>query len=254
MSGVSSIGRVTRLRRRLLLGVGLTLFGVGIVVLGVGLAGYLDESDTGAESQAVADIPTVPSIDDVENLPVAIPYYNPQQEAEEAVREVTSPLRIAIESIGIDAPVIELGLEDNGIPQVPLNGQDVAWYDFSSKPGGGSNAVFAAHINWAGELGVFGELSKVQPGDTVRLISQDGREYVYEVTGNFAVDPEDPESLKVMAPTDDDMVTLITCGGTWLPNPSEQFGGNYTERTIVQGKLMESSVSAAPVAAEIIEG
>jgi LPXTG-site transpeptidase (sortase) family protein len=138
-------------------------------------------------------------------------------------------------------------MDGEGIPYVPLNGQDVAWYNFSTKPGAGSNAVFAGHINWERAPGVFSELVDVQPGDTVRLLSDDGREYTYEVFANFAVDPLDPASLKVMDPTSEDTVTLITCGGSWIPDASERFGGNYTDRTIVQARLTES-VLAEPAA------
>lgn len=252
-------GAPGRLRRRLLFGAGLALLLAGAAILTIGAAGYLrdsaDDEEPALDAQAIAEMTRL-SIDDVEGLPVAIPYYKPEFTTPQPTptgRPLAAPLRLIIESIGVDAPVLEMGLEEGGIPEVPLNGEDVAWYDFSSKPGAGSNAVFAGHINWAGELGVFGELDKVQPGDAIRLIAQDGREYEYEVTANFAVDPEDPESLKVMAATETDMVTLITCGGTWLPNPSEPFGGNYTNRVIVQGKLVRPSLSA-PVPSVISAG
>ncbi len=247
------------LRRSLLLTAGAALFIAGAAILSVGLIGYLNDSESaGPEAegpQSIADL-TPLSIDDVENLPVAIPYYNPQiTEAEpERVREVTEPFRLVIEGIDVNGPVITLGL-DGSIPEVPLNGQDIAWYDaFSSMPGGGSNAVFAAHINWEGAPGVFGNIKDLKPGDTISLISQDGREYTYEVFANFPVDPFDEESLKVMASTEPrDIVTLITCGGSWLPDPSERFGGNYSDRTIVQAELVEASV-AVPVPSVISNG
>lgn len=234
-----------RLRQYLLFGVGVALFVAGAITLSIGLVSYLDQN----REESDADLFSYPqSLDEVEGLPVAIPYYNPPRTVAEPEPEpVAAPLRLIIESTGVDAPVIEMGLDEDGIPNVPLNGQDVAWYNFSSLPGTGSNAVFAGHINWERAPGVFADLDDVQTGDTVRLISEDGAEYTYEVFANFYVDPEDRESLKVMAPTDTDTVTLITCGGTWLPNPSEQFGGRYTNRTIVQAKLVDTSV-AVPTA------
>ena len=92
-------------------------------------------------------------------------------------------------------------------------------------------------------MGVFGDLEELEPGDTVHLISDEGREYTYEVFANFAVDPDDPASLKVMAPTPTDTITLITCGGTWIPDPSARFGGDYTTRTIVKAKLVDSNLA-----------
>jgi len=229
------------LRRRLLLGAGLVLFVAGAAILAVGLVGYLQEDAAPVAPEITMDfadlIPDPPKgIEDVEGLPVAIPYNNPYP-------RVTAPLRLVIERIRVDAPIVELGLDGNGVPQVPLNGKDVAWYNFSAKPGAGSNAVFAGHVNWAGALGAFGKIDELVEGDTVRLIADDGRQFAYEVRANYAVDPEDRESLKVMAPTETDTITLITCSGTWVPDPSERFGGNYTTRTIVQAKLISSSLA-----------
>jgi LPXTG-site transpeptidase (sortase) family protein len=233
------------LYRRLLFALGVVLFVAGAITLSIGLIGYVDEN----EGQSAANVvPDTPSLGEVRYMP-AVPY-DPAPAAVEptptpAPPPLAIPLRLVVDSIGVDAPVIKMGLDEDGIPHVPLNGQDVAWYDFSSKPGGGSNAVLAAHINWERAAGAFAHLDDAKPGDAIRLISEDGREYTYEVTATFYVDPEDPDSLEVMAPTPTETVTLITCGGTWLPNPSEPFGGSYTTRTIVQGKLVDSTVAQA---------
>ncbi|MCH6555536.1 MAG: class F sortase [Chloroflexi bacterium] len=244
-SGSSEI--LSRLRRGLILGLGAALLAAGVTLLSIGLIGYFDDDTSSApEASSVADALT--SIDDVENLPVAIPYYNPQaREPEPEPTPVTVPLRLVIDRLGVDAPVGVYELDENGVPEVPVAddaGEVVAWYDFSSKPGAGSNAVFAGHVTWNRAPAVFSDLDDLQAGDVVRLVSDDGTEYTYEVFANFDVDPYDTESLKVMAPTETDTVTLITCGGTWIPDPSEQFGGDYTTRTIVQAKLMQSSVTA----------
>ena len=247
-----SAGTLRRLGRWLTLGVGAVLLSAGATLVGVGIIDYFDDGTSSApEGSSVAD---ALSIEDVPNLPVAIPYNNPQRTtlAPEAPA-VTVPLRLMIDSLGVDAPVGVYTLDANGVPEVPLANDAtdvVAWYDFSSKPGAGSNAVFAGHINWNRAPAVFANLSELQAGDVVRLVSDDGREYTYEVFANFAVDPYDTESLKVMAPTETDTVTLITCGGTWIPDPSEQFGGDYSTRTIVQAELVQSSVTA-PIPAAI---
>jgi LPXTG-site transpeptidase (sortase) family protein len=242
-----------RLRQRFLLGLGAALFVVGAVILSIGLIGYFDqrEGDSAAGDSGTNVVTEPPSVQNLEHMP-AVPY-DPRPtitEPEATPEPVAAPLRIVIESLGVDAPVIEMGLDDGGIPQVPLNGQDVAWYNFSSRPGAGSNAVFAGHINWARAPGAFADLDDLQPGDAVRLISEDGYEYTYEVFANFAVDPLDDDSLKVMDPTPTDMVTLITCGGTWIPDSSERFGGSYTNRTVVQARLVESTLVVPAAASE----
>ncbi len=245
-----SPGILSRLRRGLILGLGAALLAAGAILLGIGLIGYFDD-DNAPEASSGAD--ALISIDDVENLPVSIAYYNPQPTAPAPEpTAVTVPLRLVIESLGVDAPVGVYTLDADGVPEVPVAddaGEVVAWYDFSSRPGAGSNAVFAGHVTWNRAPAVFGNLDDLQAGDVVSLVSDDGREYTYEVFANFAVDPYDTESLKVMAPTETDTITLITCGGTWIPDASQQFGGDYTTRTIVQATLVQPNVSTQAPAA-----
>ena len=114
---------------------------------------------------------------------------------------------LVIEAIGIEAPVIVLGVDGNGVPQVPRTGYQVAWYDFSAAPGTGSNAVFAGHVTWEKKAAVFWRLKDLKDGDTVKLVNADGSVLVYKVFASFAVDPTD---VKVMYPTGEDIVTLIT--------------------------------------------
>jgi LPXTG-site transpeptidase (sortase) family protein len=125
-------------------------------------------------------------------------------------------------------------MDDHNIPQIPRTGSDVGWYRFSARPGQGGNVVFVGHINWDRAPAVFGSLDEVKRGDAIRLVANDGTEYVYEVSANFLVDPNDPKSLKVMAPTKTDTVTLITCGGKWTTDSSNPLGGSYDRRRIVQ--------------------
>lgn len=229
------IKRSNLTRLRLILAAVLLATGVALVALGAW--GYFSDGTPGETAAEAREDPTY-------RMPVAIPYYNPAPAAEATAEPTPSPttnaptVRMTIETIDVDAPVVTMGLEDGGIPEVPLNGEDVAWYDFSTRPGEGSNAVFAAHVTWSKAPAVFWDLKELKEGDTIRLAALDGTEYVYRVFASYEVDPDDPDSLKVMAPTDRDIVTLITCGGTWVPDPSERFGGDYTARLIVQAELV----------------
>ncbi|HEV8573228.1 MAG TPA: class F sortase, partial [Dehalococcoidia bacterium] len=151
-----------------------------------------------------------------------------------------------IEKLGVDAPVATYGLDERSVPIVPT-GDDaaevVAWYDFSARPGSGGNAVFAGHVTWNGDA-VFKELETLAAGDTVRLRDDRGGEVVYRVTQNFTVDPNDPESVKVMYPTEQDEATIITCGGEFFENSDPVAGGDYTRRVIVKAELV--SITPAP--------
>jgi len=150
------------------------------------------------------------------------------------------PYHIVIKKIGVNAPVGEYGLDANQVPKVPLNGREVAWYNFSSEPGTGSNAVFAGHVTWGGRA-VFYNLDDLVPGDEVLLEGEDGSKLLYTVSDSFLVDPSDPNSASVMSPTPSDAITIITCGGDpyYVGGVA---GYDYTHRLIVRGTL--TSVTA----------
>ena len=154
----------------------------------------------------------------------------------------STPFQLVIPRIGVDATVNSFGLDSNAVPEVPRNGQEVAWYNWSSEPGTGSNAVLAGHVTWSG-AGVFYSLDQLSDGDQILLRSDDGIELSYTVEENFLVDPADPSALALMAPTNDDTITVITCGGTYAATGGP-FGGEYSDRRIVRARL--SNVTPAP--------
>lgn len=158
-----------------------------------------------------------------------------------------SPYRIIIEKIGVEAPVDTYGLDENAVPEVPTGddaAQVVAWYNFSARPGTGSNAVFAGHVTWFGPA-VFYSLTSVAPGDIIKLRNDEGTELVYKVTSVFSVDPNDPDSLKVMHGTDKDVITIITCDGAFTDTNDPVFGGEYSSRLVVRGELANVNVAGA---------
>lgn len=157
------------------------------------------------------------------------------------------PMRLVIDRLGVDAPVAPYGLDDNAVPQVPYEPDLIAWYNFSSVPGTGSNAVFAGHVTWFGPA-VFYDIDQLEPGDEIKVRGEnDGRELVYRVEWNVLKDPEEPNAREVMWETDADVITLITCGGSFTDTGDPIFGGEYDQRQVVRATL----VGQAPVAAAV---
>jgi hypothetical protein len=58
------------------------------------------------------------------------------------------PVRLVIPRMGIDAPVTVKGLDPNVVMQDPNGPEDVAWYDFTARPGHDGNAVFSGHPDY----------------------------------------------------------------------------------------------------------
>lgn len=241
--------------RRVLVVAGTMAFIAGIALLSMGILGVIDDGNNPAESHVPRlgdDVDLGLRTSDGETpVPSETATATPTDTAAPAQPEPVAVLdpdgyRLVIEKLGVNGIVDTYGLDEDAVPEVPT-GQDaaevIAWYDFSARPGTGGNAVFAGHNSWYGEA-VFTYLHRLQPGDTIELIGGDGTELVYTVNDVFSVDPEDPSSLQVMAATDSDVVTLITCGGSFVNTGDPVFGGEYSDRVIVRAGLTSVNGSA----------
>lgn len=152
------------------------------------------------------------------------------------------PVRVEIQRLHIDSPVIPLGTDENRFPQVPQSADEIAWYNFSAAPGAG-NAVLSGHVDWQTRdgqpiPGAFYRLRELELGDVIVLDLEDGTTVRYRVTGNVAAEFDDPNVIKAIGPTSKDVVTLITCGGTWFNDPSRAYGGSYSHRILVRAERM----------------
>jgi len=222
--------RLAKIDRRLTV-TGLVVLASGLLLI-IGLASIFIALDNDN-----VDLPSEGSLEEI------LQEHEPAQASEpQAPKETDAPrpVRISIPRIGIDAPVVVMGLDSRNYPEVPNSGSDVAWYTFSAPPGKGSNAVFSGHVDWyywgMPAEGVFYHLRELESGDEISLQLEDQSRLRYIVTGNVAVAYDDPNVVKVMGPTSTDVITLVTCGGTWLRDYSNPLGGNYSHRVIVRAE------------------
>jgi sortase (surface protein transpeptidase) len=86
-------------------------------------------------------------------------------------------------------------------------------------------------------------LRELKIGDEIDITLHTGDTIRYKVTGNVATAYSDPNVGKAMGSTTKDVVTLITCGGSWVNNPSEENGGNYSHRVIVRAERVLPGLS-----------
>ena len=228
---LSAIGAPFRWRqRRLLLATALLVASIGLLTTGLAGLLFAKESEPAVVNRGRLELPH-----NGLDTPTATPIPTPPPSSAPAVRMI-------IEKIAIDAPVVTMGLDEQHVPRVPDNPNDVVWYDFSTPPGWGSNAVFSGHVDWTIHgvpvTGVFYDLRKLEVGDIIKVRLGDNTEYQYKVFANVAVPEDDPEALKAMGATPTEMITIITCGGTWQPEYGNPIGGNYSHRQIVRAERM----------------
>ncbi|MBO9307503.1 sortase, partial [Thermomicrobium sp.] len=129
------------------------------------------------------------------------------------------PTRIQIPSVGIDAPVVEVGYKIVEIQGVKVIEWEVAEYaaghhNTSANPGEGGNIVITGHNDWKGE--VFRTLERVKLGDEVILTSDAGvfRYRVTEIHYRKEVGVPLEERIatgRFLDPMPEERVTLVTC-------------------------------------------
>lgn len=156
-------------------------------------------------------------------------------------------VRLAIPRFAIDAPVSAKGVDANNVMEVPNGPTDVVWYDFSARPGSGSNAIFSGHVDYI-DYGpaVFWNLKDLVQGDVVDVSLEDGTVYRYSVTDREMIpaNPGEAKLAEVLGPTQRDIITMITCGGTFDPST-----GQYDQRVIVRAERLAGEATADSEAA-----
>jgi LPXTG-site transpeptidase (sortase) family protein len=143
------------------------------------------------------------------------------------------PRILSIDSIGVRARVVPMGVNPDNSLQAPVNIYDSGWYNASAQPGQPGAAVIDAHASGPTRQGLFAYLDTMQNGDRVKVERGDGQVFEYDVVAveTMALDAIDMQ--KVLKPYGDatEGLNLITCTGQWL-----QEQRTYNQRAIVYTK------------------
>lgn len=124
------------------------------------------------------------------------------------------PARVVVPRIGVDNPVVPVGLHPDKSLVVPDEAHVAGWYSGFSRPGQtGRPAVITGHNVWGGRVGVFERLHQLEPGDVIELRGEDDSTVRFEVE-RIEQHPKDAfPTNRVYDPTDRADLRVITCGG-----------------------------------------
>lgn len=184
--------------------------------------------------QDVRPAPTVASI--VRPTPIRDPTLAPSPTPITEETTFGAPAdRIRITAIDAVADIVDLGILPTGQMESPDSPTVVGWYRFTGKPGSGGNAVMSGHVDYRGHgPAVFWDLKNLEPGDTVEITLTDGTLLIYRVTSSLDAPVDDLQMEAILAPTESESLTLITCSGT-LSN------GTYSNRLVVRAVRMSAT-------------
>lgn len=138
------------------------------------------------------------------------------------------PVRVQIPSIGVDAPLISLGLDRTGALEVPARFDQVGWWAGGSRPGERGPAVIVGHVDSRTGPAVFFKLRALRRGDAVVVRRRDGTSVRFIVRSSERYPKDRFPTARVYGPTRRPELRLITCSGTF-----DRSTGHYLDNTVV---------------------
>ncbi|MFJ8007948.1 class F sortase [Streptomyces fagopyri] len=169
--------------------------------------------------------------------PPSVP--TPARQSANAARALrrSVPVRLRVPAIGVDTPLIRLGLTPGGGVEVPpVTAHDRAgWYRFSPTPGQTGPAVILGHVTvGAYGDGVFRHLARLRRGDRIEARLENRTTAVFTVDSVRTVAKAEFPADAVYGDVDRPELRLITCGGP-------RTGDGYLDNVIVFATLSSAS-------------
>ncbi|MFF9072300.1 class F sortase [Streptomyces sp. NPDC014646] len=199
-----------------------------VLLLGLWVWGRDLTDGSGAGSAPIAgDIAAV-------GRPLGVPLPPPHDPIEGA-----APRRIEVPSIGVDAPVVARGLDEDGaIDPPPFDApRTVGWYGNGTEPGAKGPALFVGHVDTETRPAVFYGLSAARPGAKVEVTRTDGTVAEFTVDDVQVLTRERFNADKAYGPRRKGRaeLRLITCGGTY-DRASRSYDANVVVSAYLTGE------------------
>lgn len=133
------------------------------------------------------------------------------------------PVRLTIPKIAVDAGFQYNGLASDGTMEIPTTITEVGWFTGSVRPGEKGAAVITGHVAQIrkGALtkqGVFYNLNKLRPGDTLSVLDDKGKTITFVVRESRLYDPSADATSVFTSEDNGAHLNIITCEGTWNPD------------------------------------
>jgi sortase (surface protein transpeptidase) len=140
--------------------------------------------------------------------------------------------RVLLPALGVEAPIVKVGIDSTERMVVPHNAREVAWLDQGGFPGRTNNVVLAGHIAYNRVIGSFNRIANLREGDVV-TIAIDRKTLRYRVAWNCSFSRDTGLADQIMGYTDVPSLTLISCGGVF-----DTAARTHTNRITVRAELI----------------
>jgi len=143
------------------------------------------------------------------------------------------PVRIVIPAIGVNAPIMTVGMADGAVGVPPLSSHNlVAWFNGSVTPGQDGPSLIDGHVDSYTGPSVFFNLKNLRQGDIVRILRSDGTTVTFRVAWVQVTSKSAFPWGAVLGPMAYPALRLVTCGG-----PFDYATGHYTDNIIVYARM-----------------
>lgn len=178
----------------------------------------LDQSESSDEAVGEGDVDVGPDPDDVAEAQPASAHPELTARAQDGSQTTEpqhpeDPVSVAIPAIGVESPLVRLGLNRDRSMEVPEDFSRAGWYVHAPRPGEVGPAVIAGHVSSSAGPGVFAELAELSPGDRVAVTRADGQRVSFTVDRVEQHPKGQLAEAGVYDDTDGPELRLITCGG-----------------------------------------
>lgn len=158
-----------------------------------------------------------------------------------AETQAPKPQRLRIDSIGVSADIVGLGLNPDRTVEVPQNPAQTGWFSEGPVPGQAGSSVVLGHVDSVDGPAVFHGLDRLRPGDPIEVERSDGSVARFEVGRLATYANEDFPAQDVYAGSPDrPALNLVTCGGEF-----DTERGGWQSNVIVFAEYIGTTAGAA---------
>ncbi|MEV0967090.1 class F sortase [Microtetraspora glauca] len=158
-----------------------------------------------------------------------------------AAMQPSSPRRLIVPRLGINAPIKSVGTDKSGAIETPpiSNHNLVGWYRGGPTAGEPGPAVMLGHKDTTTRSAVFTRLHEIQYGDTIEVVRMDGTVAVFTVGGVEQANKQTFPTDRVYGSRENAELRLITCGGSYNRNT-----GHYVDNVIVYATMTSTRLAS----------
>ncbi len=153
--------------------------------------------------------------------------------AEPLTLPAAPPVSVRAATVGMQSPLVQVGLNTDGTIEVPVAYDTAAWYRLGPVPGSLGPAVIVGHVDSYKGPGVFFNLGALRPGAIIDVTRADATVAHFRVDAVNSYPKNQFPTAAVYGPIDYAGLRVITCGGVF-----DQATKNYESNTVVFASLV----------------